>query len=187
MSPGQVTVRRATEQDLDAILRIERATPTAPHWSPAIYREMLAPNPASGRIRCVLVALAPVGAGITADQTVSGFVVAAAFIGAREGSAPPAELESVAVLDQVRRRGIGRALCVAAMDWANQMGAPAMELEVRAGNTAAVELYRSLGFRETARRPRYYQDPDEDAQLMTANLTSADPGLCEVEKPPRNT
>jgi ribosomal-protein-alanine N-acetyltransferase len=40
-------------------------------------------------------------------------------------------------------------------------------LEVRAGNEAALSLYRKFGFDVVGRRPRYYQDNYEDALLMT--------------------
>lgn len=42
----------------------------------------------------------------------------------------------------------------------------AATLEVRAGNAAAVALYRRLGFEEVGRRRRYYAD-GSDALLMT--------------------
>jgi ribosomal-protein-alanine N-acetyltransferase len=42
----------------------------------------------------------------------------------------------------------------------------AIELEVRAGNLAALTLYRRFGFVEVGRRKGYYRDPAEDAVLM---------------------
>jgi [ribosomal protein S18]-alanine N-acetyltransferase len=38
---------------------------------------------------------------------------------------------------------------------------------VRAGNEAALELYRKFGFMVAGRRPKYYRDNGEDAILMT--------------------
>ena len=43
-------------------------------------------------------------------------------------------------------------------------------LEVRASNQRALDFYRSLGWEETGRRPRYYADPEEDAVLMGLKL-----------------
>jgi ribosomal protein S18 acetylase RimI-like enzyme len=43
-------------------------------------------------------------------------------------------------------------------------------LEVRASNQRALGFYRSLGWSETGRRPRYYADPEEDAVLMSLEL-----------------
>ena len=45
-------------------------------------------------------------------------------------------------------------------------GATAMTLEVRPSNAAAIALYTSFGFRDTGRRPGYYQDNGEDAIIM---------------------
>ena len=42
-----------------------------------------------------------------------------------------------------------------------------LTLEVRASNDKAVALYRKHGFEEVGRRRDYYQDPKEDAILMT--------------------
>ena len=41
-----------------------------------------------------------------------------------------------------------------------------MTLEVRPSNAAAIALYTSFGFRDTGRRPGYYQDNGEDAIIM---------------------
>ena len=51
------------------------------------------------------------------------------------------------------------------------LGAFCMTLEVRAGNAPAIALYRAFGFETVGRRPRYYQDPEEDACLMTKTLS----------------
>ncbi len=42
-----------------------------------------------------------------------------------------------------------------------------LTLEVRPSNTAAVSLYRKHGFTEAGRRKDYYNDPVEDALLLT--------------------
>jgi len=81
-----------------------------------------------------------------------------------------AELESVVVSAGARRTGIGRALCRAVLDWSRFRGASEVILEVRANSTAAVALYTSFGFTLTARRSRYYQDPEDDALLLRLAL-----------------
>ena len=42
-----------------------------------------------------------------------------------------------------------------------------LTLEVRASNEAAIALYKKHGFEEVGRRKNYYEDPKEDALLMT--------------------
>jgi ribosomal-protein-alanine N-acetyltransferase len=47
-------------------------------------------------------------------------------------------------------------------------------LEVRRSNEAARRLYGRAGFVLTQIRRRYYSDPDEDALVLTCDLSSAD-------------
>jgi ribosomal-protein-alanine N-acetyltransferase len=74
---------------------------------------------------------------------------------------------TIAVRPERRRRGHARALIFAALGAYPE--ARCVHLEVRTTNAGAVELYESLGFRATGRRPRYYGD--EDALLMTLDLS----------------
>ncbi|WP_439545953.1 GNAT family acetyltransferase [Sandarakinorhabdus sp.] len=53
----------------------------------------------------------------------------------------------LAVADDCRRAGHGRALMVAAMNWLREAGAPRLNLMVRKDNDAALGFYRALGFR----------------------------------------
>jgi ribosomal protein S18 acetylase RimI-like enzyme len=48
-----------------------------------------------------------------------------------------------------RRRGYGRAIMHATAGWAREHGTASIGLHVFGHNTAARELYTSLGFRET--------------------------------------
>ena len=50
------------------------------------------------------------------------------------------------LLPEYRGRGLGRQLAVHAIRAARQMGIERIELEVFASNTAAIALYRALGF-----------------------------------------
>jgi ribosomal protein S18 acetylase RimI-like enzyme len=61
-------------------------------------------------------------------------------------------IANVAVRLEYRKRGIGRALTATAMQHANQHHADETWLHVRDNNPGAIELYRSLGFVELARR-----------------------------------
>ena len=53
------------------------------------------------------------------------------------------------------------------MTQARESGAQVAWLEVRPSNHPALNLYQSLGFKEVGRRPRYYDDTQEDALLLT--------------------
>ena len=69
-----------------------------------------------------------------------------------------AEIASLAVHPDYRRRGVADALMRHTLRELGAAGARRVELMVRTGNTAGAQLYRSLGFRRVRRVPRYYED-----------------------------
>ena len=70
---------------------------------------------------------------------------------------------NVAVRPEYRNRGIGRALTCAAMQHAKQRHADETWLHVRSDNPGAIELYRSLGFVDVARRTTWRTQSDQNA------------------------
>jgi len=77
---------------------------------------------------------------------------------------------SVAVLPPYRRKGIGEALVAKAVENMRFYNAKQCFLEVRVTNTAAVNLYRKLGFQITRTIRSYYAD-GEKAYVMTRKLS----------------
>ena len=148
-------VRHAVPTDVHAIVAIEQASAEASHWNEEIWKRVLGAGEGCEPERECFVAQ-------NSDDVV-GFVVVKIACGV-------AELESVAVIEPMRRQGVGRALCVAAIAWSRDASAREIALEVRASSEGAVSLYRSLGFCERGRRKGYYRDPIEDAVLMSASL-----------------
>src|SRR5260370_20891388 len=69
-----------------------------------------------------------------------------------------------------RGGGVGHALVEGMLALLREGGAGVAYLEVRESNSAAGRLYESLGFREVARRRRYYRRPVEDAVVLRATL-----------------
>jgi RimJ/RimL family protein N-acetyltransferase len=67
-----------------------------------------------------------------------------------------------------RRRGIGRGLLDAAVQWARDSGVRKLELHVLPHNAAAIALYEDFGFRREGVRKGHYQRSgrDLDAVLM---------------------
>ncbi len=57
-----------------------------------------------------------------------------------------AEISEIAVQDGLRRRGVGRALALAALDWAAARGAVRAEVRVSARNQEGQGFWRALGF-----------------------------------------
>jgi ribosomal-protein-alanine N-acetyltransferase len=154
MSPAAVRIRRMSRTDLDRVVQIAQSLKDAPHWPLAAYLPVLDTKAEPTRI--ALVAEDAAGA-------IAGFAVAM-MVG------PQAELETIAVAAEGQRRGVGRLLFAALVEKLKQERAEEIFLEVRASNGPALGFYRSLGFRETGRRPRYYADPVEDALLLALRL-----------------
>ncbi len=86
-----------------------------------------------------------------------------------------AHITSLAVAEEVRRRGHGRRLVTALVALVGSLGAGAVTLEVRTSNEAARALYGGCGFEEVGERRRYYPD-GEDAVIMTLALGGSGPG-----------
>lgn len=148
-------VRRATAADLEAIMRIETATFADDAWSTTTMAAEVA-----GEHAHYLVAEAT-------DGAIDGY----AGLLAPRGSGQ-ADVQTIAVVDRVRRRGLGRTLMFALLDEARLRGATEVFLEVRADNPGARDLYRSLGFAEIGVRPRYYRG-GVDAVVMRLRVTDA--------------
>ncbi|HHU21860.1 MAG TPA: ribosomal protein S18-alanine N-acetyltransferase [Clostridiales bacterium] len=79
-------------------------------------------------------------------------------------------ISNVAVDPACRRRGLATKLLRALIQRAGELKLSFVTLEVRASNGAARALYRKLGFNDVGRRKNYYQNPTEDAILMTLTL-----------------
>jgi ribosomal-protein-alanine N-acetyltransferase len=130
-------VRPATASDLDAIARIQAASPEASHWDPASYLNY----------RCTVA---------EEGENILGFLVFRPVA--------PAEYEilNLAVNPAARRRGVARRLL--ASELAQNHGE--WFLEVRGSNRTAIQLYEKLGFKPVGRRESYYRDPPEPGIVM---------------------
>jgi RimJ/RimL family protein N-acetyltransferase len=72
------------------------------------------------------------------------------------------------VAQSYRRRGVGRALLAAAVEWAQTQDVQKLELHVFPYNEAAIALYEQFGFVREGYRRRHYRRGDDfvDAILM---------------------
>ena len=75
-----------------------------------------------------------------------------------------AEINNVCVLPEYRRQGIARAMFDRI--FAELPDAERWVLEVRASNTPAIDLYKTLGFKQAGLRRNFYEAPTEDALIM---------------------
>jgi [ribosomal protein S18]-alanine N-acetyltransferase len=144
-------IRLAAPEDIDALLALERATPTGAHWSRAQYEVIFQPK-APPRL-CLIAENGPLQAFLVAQT-----------------AGPEWELENLVVAPAARRQGLGAQLLRALLERARQRHAVAVVLEVRASNAAARALYRACEFVETGSRSRYYQNPQEDAIICRCDL-----------------
>lgn len=110
---------------------------------------------------------------LTGEATISllaeeaGQVVGALFLSCLP---PEGEVYRLAVRPERRRAGLGRALLCAGLERERKAGVRHLYLDVRAGNAAALALYRAFGFSVCGRRAGYYRAPREDAILMEREL-----------------
>ncbi|MGH6947898.1 MAG: GNAT family N-acetyltransferase [Kiloniellales bacterium] len=72
-------------------------------------------------------------------------------------AADEAEILTLGVAPEARRRGLARALLAAAAERLGQAGARRLQLEVAEDNLTALALYRASGFAVVGRRPSYYR------------------------------
>lgn len=87
-------------------------------------------------------------------------------------------INSLAVDERWRRRGLARRLLDDVFRDAVRAGARSATLEVRQSNRAARALYERLGFTVEAVRRDYYQEPREDALVLWQRSLARPGGLC---------
>ncbi|HEX3470437.1 MAG TPA: GNAT family N-acetyltransferase [Silvibacterium sp.] len=150
-----IVIRTMTADDLDRVLSIETPTPEAPHWDRTAYESFLRPPDTEDVRHAAWVAM-------DAEQ-LKGFAAARLVFDV-------CELESILVVENARRKGLGKALISTVSNWALTHGAVKIELEVRAGNENAICFYEKAGLRREGLRSGYYRRPDEDAVLMGKTL-----------------
>lgn len=76
------------------------------------------------------------------------------------------QITNVAVDPIHRRKGYGRKIVSALLDYAEKNGIVSVSLEVRKSNEAAIALYESFGFCRRGLRKNFYRDPTESAIVM---------------------
>jgi [ribosomal protein S18]-alanine N-acetyltransferase len=141
-----------TESDIPEVVRIDQASYSLP-WPERGFIYEVKDNPNS----------IPLVAEITNDQgkqQIVGFIVVWVII-------DEAHVGTIAVADGFRQMGLGETLLKTGLKTARERGALQGYLEVRKGNAPALSLYKKLGFTVDAIRPKYYQDNQEDAFLMS--------------------
>jgi len=102
---------------------------------------------------------------VASDDSIIGY--SGIFILAQDS-----DIQTLAVAEDQRGRGVGRQLLDAAIASAASAGARSMTLEVRADNDAALTLYEGRGFAIVSRRSSYYPDGSDALILQLRPLVS---------------
>jgi ribosomal-protein-alanine acetyltransferase len=148
-------IRKASNDDLEAIVSIQSETSQAAQWTRADYAS-LAGDPSG------LILVAELDA-MTAP-TIVGFAAFHCVI-------DEAELRNMAVAPAHQRQGVGRELLAEGRRRLLEQGVRRIYLEVRASNISAQRLYYSAGFGLCSRRRDYYNNPREDALVLSLELS----------------
>ncbi|HAD81357.1 MAG: ribosomal-protein-alanine N-acetyltransferase [Candidatus Edwardsbacteria bacterium RIFOXYD12_FULL_50_11] len=135
-------------EHLPEILDIEKRSFPDP-WSENMFREETKDD---GR-RIFLV--------LEIDGKISGYAVGWVVL-------DEFHLGNIALAAEKRRWGCGRRLLQEILQQAYRLGCRMASLEVRSSNEAAIELYKTFGFRPVAIRKKYYHN--EDALVMMSDI-----------------
>ena len=143
---AKIRVRIAKSSDLDDIYELDVQTFAMPWSKEALSYDIL--------------------------ENDNAFVIVAEYEGEFAGYADiwtvldEADLNSIAVRVDFRRKGIGDAIMLAMIEMLSANGVATINLEVRVSNMPAIKLYKKYGFNECGVRPGYYLDNGEDALIM---------------------
>jgi ribosomal protein S18 acetylase RimI-like enzyme len=152
----EIGIRQATAADYDALCAIIDEVDTLHRERmPHIFQKP--PGPVRDREYVF---------GLLADDNVGLFIAevegqVAGFVHVLVRDTPPwpvlvprrlAFVDSLAVRQEFRRHGIGRALMTQAHTWAIAKGAADVELNVFEFNQAAIAFYQALGYETSTRR-----------------------------------
>ena len=149
--PTGVKFRPMTALDLVSALAIEKEVYGKTAWSADQFKEEFAKAPKSAQY-------------LAAEFEGQLIAYAGIFY-----VADVADIHTVTVTADHRRKGIGRELLKRLIDWARVKKAQAIMLEMRLGNDEARPLYESFGFVEISRRENYY-GPGLTAVVMRKEL-----------------
>ena len=157
---GDYTIRRCEDRDLTSVVNINMAT-LPEHYSDYFFQSLLRELPE---------------AFIVAEfhDNVIGYIMCKIEFGfsnfRKLGFVKKGHVVSVAVLDQHRGKGVGKALMLEGINGVVSRKSDEIYLEVRISNIQAIRMYQDLGFQIKSRLRSYYRD-GEDAYLMALEFS----------------
>ena len=139
-----LTIAPIQEEDIPILAEIEAKSFSMP-WSPEDFRDLLSIDYAYYLVAKI-------------DGQVVGSLGMRILAG--EGN-----IDNVVVDEDFRCRGIASALLSRLLEEGEKMGVKDYTLEVRVSNEPAIKVYEKFGFIREGIRPRFYEQPVEDAAI----------------------
>ena len=146
-----ISFREANAFDLPVFVSLDKALFPYSPWSASQYKEEF-----SSPTRHFVVAL-------DEDQSIIGYA------GVFAPGEAEADVLTVGVTPEHRRKGIAIAMMALITDWARSQGSTAMMLEVKTDNIEAIAMYESLGYSQLNIRKDYFGS-GLDALVMRKGL-----------------
>lgn len=151
VNAGQLLIRRMRPADVPEVMEIESVSFGRHHWSEdSFFNEM---NNQVGRYYSLID---------TSKNRLIGYC--GFWLIADE-----AHITTIAVKPEYRGNALGEVMLVHGMERCLGQSIHWVTLEVRVTNYNAQNLYYKYGFSSVGIRPKYYQDNQEDALIMTTS------------------
>jgi RimJ/RimL family protein N-acetyltransferase len=153
---ASLKIRKARVEDAPVLCAAERETARVPGRLASRPHELVESAFASK-----IAELAQAGSYLVAER--DGIVVGHAFLDQAGALESLAHVRTLTICAHPSRtgQGVGSALMQALLDWARaNAGVERIELRVRAGNDAAIHLYKKCGFAEESRFRNRIKLPD---------------------------
>ncbi len=167
----EIEIRPANLPDMNPLMQIDHSYQTAYVWQmdrviekgmiSIYFRESRLPRP-------VRVEYPNPPEKIASDFAQKGALLAALMEGVPVGyiqirenqSTSTAWIYNLAVVEELRRKGIGSALLMAGQNWAGQRDLRRMVLEMQSKNYPAIQLANKLGYEFSGYNDHYFENRD---------------------------
>lgn len=145
----KLTIRNMREDDIPAVMEIERASFSTP-WTEQFFLNEIYRKYAFSKVAVF-------------EEKVVGYVCADYLL-------HESHIIDLAVHPDFRRKGAGTFLMLETMRKLREKGCVFVYLKVRASSIGAQKFYELLGFKAEGKRKNFYEYPDEDALVLMGRL-----------------